>query len=92
MDCPKNNYSLFFLQANVERRPLEEMAAAEEKGAFSCQPPRTDDDDDQEEQFQEAAESQPARTQVSERYRASLAQFSVAKFTVEQQIINILSV
>ncbi|XP_052225697.1 coatomer subunit beta'-like isoform X7 [Dreissena polymorpha] len=49
--------------ANVERRPLEEMAAAEEKGAFSYQPPRTDDDDEEEEQFQEAAESQPARTQ-----------------------------
>ncbi|KAH3690347.1 hypothetical protein DPMN_190699 [Dreissena polymorpha] len=53
--------------ANVERRPLEEMAAAEEKGAFSYQPPRTDDDDEEEEQFQEAAESQPARTQVNGR-------------------------
>ncbi|KAH3783864.1 hypothetical protein DPMN_161814 [Dreissena polymorpha] len=49
--------------ANVERHPLEEMAAAEEKGAFSYQPPRTDGDDEEEEQFQEATESQPARTQ-----------------------------
>ncbi|XP_052229137.1 coatomer subunit beta'-like isoform X7 [Dreissena polymorpha] len=50
--------------ANVERHPLEEMAAAEEKGAFSYQPPRTDGDDEEEEQFQEATESQPARTQA----------------------------
>ncbi|XP_060578773.1 coatomer subunit beta'-like isoform X2 [Ruditapes philippinarum] len=41
--------------ANSDRVPLEEMAAAEEKGAFSYQPPRPEGDDDE---FVEAPQSQ----------------------------------
>ncbi|XP_060584679.1 putative uncharacterized transmembrane protein DDB_G0290641 [Ruditapes philippinarum] len=41
--------------ANSDRVPLEEMAAAEEKGAFSYQRPRPEGDDDE---FVEAPQSQ----------------------------------
>lgn len=44
-------------QANSDRVPLEEMKAAEEKGAFSYIQPRKDGDKE-EEQFEEAQESQ----------------------------------
>lgn len=37
---------------------MEEMQAAEERGAFSYQPPRPEGDDDDDDQFQEAQESQ----------------------------------
>ncbi|WAR15327.1 COPB2-like protein [Mya arenaria] len=48
---------------NSERKPLEEMAAAEEKGAFSYQPPRPEGEDEDEDQFEEAAESQQPQKQ-----------------------------
>lgn len=49
--------------ANTDRNPVEEMKAAEERGAFAYRPPRTDDDDD--EHFEEAREPSP-RTQKTE--------------------------
>ena len=48
--------SILVLQANSDRVPLEEMAAAEEKGAFSYQPQKPDADEDDD--FVEAPQSQ----------------------------------
>lgn len=56
---------------NAERRPLVEMATAEESGEFSYMPSgdyKDDDDEEEEEDFQEAAApAQPAEERVQER-------------------------
>ena len=61
--CVTNNVSrkyFWYIQANSDRTPVEEMKAAEERGAFAYQPPRTGEDG---EHFEDARETSP-RMQV----------------------------
>ena len=47
-----------YLQSNSDRSPLEEMAAAEQKGAFSYKPPRPEGGEDGDDDFVEAPQMQ----------------------------------
>ena len=54
------NCFVCYIQANSDRTPVDEMKAAEERGAFAYRPPRTDEDG---ENFEDARETSP-RMQV----------------------------